>query len=207
MSHHILCAMMPMWLMIQTHQEFKTRITYQLVEFLVFIFFGFYFSKALPNMNKKIIYRNKKVSVVQFYVINVGKKKLDVWISMGLLLAQWIKDLLAMLETQVQSLVLGRSPGGGHGNPLQCSCLENSMDREAWQVIVHRVTKSWTQLKQLSNTNICVCVLMYVTHNYMYIVYIYTHAYMHIFTYYYYNVQVLLQCCNFERFFLSFDSF
>ena len=135
------------------------------------------------------------------------KNWLDVWISMGLLLAQWIKDLLAMLETQVQSLVLGRSPGGGHGNPLQCSCLENSMDREAWQVIVHRVTKSWTQLKQLSNTNICVCVLMYVTHNYMYIVYIYTHAYMHIFTYYYYNVQVLLQCCNFERFFLSFDSF
>ena len=32
---------------------------------------------------------------------------------------------------------LGRSPGGGHGNPLQYSCLENSMDREAWQDTVH----------------------------------------------------------------------
>ena len=29
----------------------------------------------------------------------------------------------------------GRSPGGGHGNPLQCSCLENPMDREAWWAI------------------------------------------------------------------------
>ena len=38
----------------------------------------------------------------------------------------------------------GRSPGGGHGNPLQCSCLENSMDRRAWRATVHRVTKSQT---------------------------------------------------------------
>ena len=37
---------------------------------------------------------------------------------------------------------LGRSPGGGHGNPLQCSCLENPMDRGAWQAIVHGVAKS-----------------------------------------------------------------
>ena len=36
---------------------------------------------------------------------------------------------------------LGRSPGGGHGNPLQYSCLENSMDRGAWQAIVHGVAK------------------------------------------------------------------
>ena len=44
----------------------------------------------------------------------------------------------------------GRSPGGGHGNPLQYSCLENPMDRGAWQATVHRVPKSRTQLKQLS---------------------------------------------------------
>ena len=36
----------------------------------------------------------------------------------------------------------GRSPGGWHGNPLQYSCLENPMDREAWQVAVHGVAKS-----------------------------------------------------------------
>ena len=36
----------------------------------------------------------------------------------------------------------GRSPGGGHGNPLHCSCLENHMDRGAWQATVHGVAKS-----------------------------------------------------------------
>ena len=41
---------------------------------------------------------------------------------------------------------LGRSPEEGHGNPLQYSCLENSMDRGAWQAIVHGVAKSWTRL-------------------------------------------------------------
>ena len=35
----------------------------------------------------------------------------------------------------------GRSPGGGNGNPLQCSCLGNSMDRGAWWATVHGVTK------------------------------------------------------------------
>ena len=42
---------------------------------------------------------------------------------------------------------LGMFPGGGHGNPLQYSCLESFMDREALQAIVHSVTKSQTQLK------------------------------------------------------------
>ena len=36
----------------------------------------------------------------------------------------------------------GRSPGGGNGNPLQYSCLGNSLDREAWQATVYRVTES-----------------------------------------------------------------
>ena len=44
-------------------------------------------------------------------------------------------------------LVLGRSPGGEHGNPLQYSCLENPMDRGAWWATVLRVAKSQTQLK------------------------------------------------------------
>ena len=38
----------------------------------------------------------------------------------------------------------GRSPGEGNGNPLQCSCLGNPMDKEAWWATVHRVTKSQT---------------------------------------------------------------
>ena len=40
----------------------------------------------------------------------------------------------------------GRSPGEGNGNPLQCSCLENPMDREAWGAIIHGVAKSQTWL-------------------------------------------------------------
>ena len=40
-----------------------------------------------------------------------------------------------------------RSPGGGHGNPFQYSCLENPMDREAWWAAVYGVAQSRTQLK------------------------------------------------------------
>jgi len=42
----------------------------------------------------------------------------------------------------------GRSPGGGCGNPLQYSCLENTTEREVWWAIVHRVAKSKTQVKK-----------------------------------------------------------
>ena len=45
---------------------------------------------------------------------------------------------------------LGRYPGGGHGNPLHYSCLENPMDRGAWRATVHRIAKSWTWQKWLS---------------------------------------------------------
>ena len=41
----------------------------------------------------------------------------------------------------------GRFPGGGHGDPLQYSCLENPIDRRAWRAMVHRVTQSLTRLK------------------------------------------------------------
>ena len=44
----------------------------------------------------------------------------------------------------------GLIPGGGHGNPLWYSCLENPMDRGAWRDTIHRVAKSQTQLKRLS---------------------------------------------------------
>ena len=40
----------------------------------------------------------------------------------------------------------GRSPGEGIGKPVQYSCLENQMDRGAWQATVHGVAKSWTRL-------------------------------------------------------------
>ena len=46
---------------------------------------------------------------------------------------------------------LGRSPAGGHGNPLLYACLENPMDRGAWQATVHAVTKSQTQLSDFTS--------------------------------------------------------
>ena len=45
---------------------------------------------------------------------------------------------------------LGRSSGQGNGYPLQYSCLENPTDRRAWRAMVHRVAKSWIQLKRFS---------------------------------------------------------
>ena len=47
---------------------------------------------------------------------------------------------------------LGRSPGEGNGNPLQYSCLENPMNREAWWATVHRVAKSQTGLSDFTFT-------------------------------------------------------
>ena len=44
----------------------------------------------------------------------------------------------------------GRFPGGGHGSPLQYSCLENPMDRRTWRAMLHRVAKSRTKLKWLN---------------------------------------------------------
>ena len=63
-----------------------------------------------------------------------------------------VKNLPAMQETQETGSVpgSGRSPGGGHGNPLQYSCLETPMDRGAWWATVHGVARSQTRLKDLS---------------------------------------------------------
>ena len=49
---------------------------------------------------------------------------------------------------------LGRSPGKGNGNPLQYFCLENSMNRGAWQLTVHEVTKVSDMTKLLKNNKI-----------------------------------------------------
>ena len=54
---------------------------------------------------------------------------------------QWYRIHLPMRETRVQSLGLGRSPGGGNGNLLQRSCLGNPMERGSWRASVHRERK------------------------------------------------------------------
>ena len=62
------------------------------------------------------------------------------------LVAQMVKKLSTVQETWIRSLGLGRSHGDRNGNPLQYACLENPMDRRAWQASFHGVAKSWTQL-------------------------------------------------------------
>ena len=49
----------------------------------------------------------------------------------------------------------GRSRGGGHGNPLQCSCLENPPGKGAWWAMVHRVAKRWSLRTNLACMNAC----------------------------------------------------
>ena len=61
------------------------------------------------------------------------------------LVAQMVRNLPVMQETRVQS-GSGRSPGGGHGNSLQYSFLENPMDREDWRAVVRRVAKCQPRL-------------------------------------------------------------
>ena len=68
-------------------------------------------------------------------------------------MALMVKNQPANVEdVRAASSISGRvrSPGGGHGNPLQYFHLENPMDRGAWRAAVHGVSKCWTQLKQLS---------------------------------------------------------
>ena len=72
----------------------------------------------------------------------------------------------------------GRCPGGGNGDPLQYSCLENPMDRGAWRATVHRVPKSRTQLSDLACAHTYACVCMCVNPHMA--VCIYVSVYMHV---------------------------
>ena len=80
-------------------------------------------------------------------------KKNGLWISWASQVTLVIKNSPANAGDAGSVPGLGRFPGGGHGNPLQYSCLGNPMDREAWQAAVYGVAKCWTQLKQLSTMN------------------------------------------------------
>ena len=65
-------------------------------------------------------------------------------------MAQTVKNLPACRRDPDSISGSRRSPGEGHSNPLQYSCLENSMDRGALWATVYRVAKNWTRMKQLS---------------------------------------------------------
>ena len=73
-----------------------------------------------------------------------------IWASQVVLVAKSLPANAGDIRGTGSVPKLGRSPGGGHGNPLQYSCLENPMDTLAWRATVHRIAKSQTRLKQLS---------------------------------------------------------
>ena len=99
----------------------------------------------------------KRFSLVSFSFIFFSlvsfRRMLIVWASQVVLV---VKNLPAGEETQETGLLpgLGRSPGGGNGNPFQHPCLKNSTDRGVWQQTVHGVTKSQIQLSDRAQINV-----------------------------------------------------
>ena len=106
-------------------------------------------------------------------------------LSWASLVAQMVKNLPAMQETQVQSLgwedILKNEMATHSSIPsIQYSCLENPTDRGAWRAIVHRVAKSWTRLTWLS-VHACVSILLVHWHSILstvYSQYIYVSVYI-----------------------------
>ena len=82
-------------------------------------------------------------TVIQSEVSQKEKSKYYI-LTQGLL--HWLSSKESVFNAGDTSLIhgSGRSPGGGHSNPLQYSCLENPLERGAWWATVHRVARSWT---------------------------------------------------------------
>ena len=78
------------------------------------------------------------------------KSKINKWASQVALLVKNLPANAEDIKDEGSIPGLGRYPGEGHGNPLQYSCLENSMNRGAWWAIIHRVANNQTRLKRFS---------------------------------------------------------
>ena len=79
---------------------------------------------------------NKLVSYVTQHHLPIYKEFASACVIKMLLFHAGNRDASLVAQTWVRKI-----PGGGHGYPLQCPCLENPMDRAAWRATVHRVTK------------------------------------------------------------------
>ena len=118
-----------------------------------------WYSQLLKNFPQSVV-----IHIVQSFVI-VNKAEVDVFLEMyGFLGGTSGKEPTCLCRRCKKSRFSpgsGRSHGGGHGSSLQYSCLGNTLDRGAWKATVHRVTKSWTRLKQLNiyaNMGVCLSV-------------------------------------------------
>ena len=99
---------------------------YNIYNFYISLPLNFFGSHNLIVLEVIIFFTNKSCLIIN-------------WAS---LVAQLVKNLLAMQETPLRSLGWEDSPGGGNGNPLQYSCLGNPMDSGTWWAIIHGVAES-----------------------------------------------------------------
>ena len=124
-------------------------------------FFFFFFRYLLLSVVCHCTTQSKKLrqcQLTKIYLVIFKKKTFYFvlryrWLTITIgasLMAQMVKNLPAIWEIQIGCLGSGRSPEEGNGNLLQYSCLENPMDRGAWQATVCRVAKSQTRLRWLS---------------------------------------------------------
>ena len=100
---------------------------------------------SIGSQKKQENSRKKKI-----YFCFINNTKTFDYVGTSSLVAQRLKRLPPMRETRVQSLGQEDPHGEGNGNPLQYSCLENSMDGKAWYAIVHGVPKSRTRLRDFT---------------------------------------------------------
>ena len=104
----------------------------------------------LEGMSSPLLFRKKVNSLAHIFIICFCHFILYYWASLVL---QAVKNLPSVEEIQS-----GRSPGEGDGNPLQYSCLENSMDRGVWWARVHRSAK--VRHDWVTNTH---CIVIYLS--------------------------------------------
>ena len=93
-------------------------------------------------------FRNQAITInwktaAKFVVYGLDEDMVYAWSSQAVLVVKNPPADAGDIRDMGSSPGSGRSPGGGHGNPLQYSCLQNPMDRGAWRATVHRVTQSW----------------------------------------------------------------
>ena len=95
----------------------------------------------------------KRTSVIQEMIRNLNSWQAQpIW---AFLVAQTVKNPPAMQETWVLSLdQKKKTPGEGNGNPLQYSCMENPLDRGAWQATVYSIAKNWTWLSNWTTSTV-----------------------------------------------------
>ena len=98
---------------------------------------------SISDNSEKLLQRHRGKVSIHIILVKWGKCHqvcIYIYCRRFLLVAQLVKNLPAMLETWVRFLDW-KDPLEGNGNPLQCSCLKNPMDRGAWQVTVHGVAR------------------------------------------------------------------